>query len=67
MLRVVSLTFVILLSGLAAAAADPQAGDDLATCRDRQAETQARVTACENLLNADKAGLSQLLAPFRNR
>ncbi|RXH11409.1 caspase family protein [Bradyrhizobium guangzhouense] len=54
MLRVVSLTSVILLSGIAIAAADPQAGDDLATCRDRQAETQARVTACENLLNANR-------------
>ncbi|QAU45177.1 caspase family protein [Bradyrhizobium guangzhouense] len=56
MLRVVSLTSVILLSGIAIAAADPQAGDDLATCRDRQAETQARVTACENLLNANRVG-----------
>ena len=54
MLRVVPLTFVILLSGVTIAAADPQLGDDLATCRDRQAETQARATACDNLLNADK-------------
>ncbi|WP_298884831.1 caspase family protein [uncultured Bradyrhizobium sp.] len=54
MLRVVSLISVILLTGIATAAAEPQAGDDLATCRDRQAETQARVTACENLLNADR-------------
>ncbi|MGC5189014.1 hypothetical protein ACPXBB_25785, partial [Escherichia coli] len=27
---------------------------DLATCRDRQADFQARVTACENLLSADR-------------
>ncbi|MGY8638699.1 tetratricopeptide repeat protein [Bradyrhizobium sp. 14AA] len=58
MLRVVSLTLAVLLSVLATgtpiAAADPQAGDDLAICRDRQAETQARATACDNLLKADK-------------
>src|SRR5690242_10515453 len=54
MLRVVPLTIVILLAGIAIAAADPQAGDDLATCRDRQAETQARTTACANLLNANR-------------
>ncbi|WP_027553308.1 caspase family protein [Bradyrhizobium sp. Cp5.3] len=54
MLRVVSLTLVILVFGAATAAAEPQASDDLATCRDRQAETQARTQACENLLNADR-------------
>jgi tetratricopeptide (TPR) repeat protein len=54
MLRVVSLTLVILIAGTAIAAAEPQAGDDLAICRDRQAETQARATACDNLLNADR-------------
>ncbi|MGY8711825.1 tetratricopeptide repeat protein [Bradyrhizobium sp. 18BD] len=54
MLRVVSLTLVTLIFGLATAAAEPPAGDDLATCRDRQAELQARVTACDNLLNADR-------------
>src|SRR5438874_13009767 len=54
MIRVIPLTFVIVLSGAAIAAAEPQLGDDLATCRDRQAETQARTTACENLLNADR-------------
>ena len=54
MLRVVPLTFVILISGVAIAAAEPQLGDDLAICRDRQSETQARVTACENLLNANR-------------
>ncbi|WP_441238347.1 caspase family protein [Bradyrhizobium sp. 930_D9_N1_4] len=54
MLRVIPLTLAILISGAAMAASDPQAGDDLATCRDRQAEVQARATACDNLLNADK-------------
>ncbi|MBR0723193.1 caspase family protein [Bradyrhizobium manausense] len=54
MLRVVSLTFVVLLSGVAIAVAEPQAGDDLATCRDRQSDGQARATACNNLLNANR-------------
>lgn len=54
MLRVVSLTLVILTAAVATAAAEPQLGDDLATCRDRQAEAQARATACDNLLNADR-------------
>ena len=53
MLRVVSLTLVILAAGVPGAAADPQA-DDLTICRDRQAEAQARASACENLLKADK-------------
>ena len=55
MLRVVSLTLVTLVSGIAfAAAAETQAGDDLATCRDRQAELAARATACDTLLNTDR-------------
>ena len=54
MLRVVSLTVVVLVAGAAIAAAQPQAGDDLAICRDRQGEALARATACDNLLNADK-------------
>ena len=54
MLRVIFLTLVILTSAAAIAAAEPQLGDDLATCRDRQAELQARATACDNLLNADR-------------
>ncbi|MBB4262215.1 MULTISPECIES: caspase family protein [unclassified Bradyrhizobium] len=53
MLRVVSLSLVILTAGLFSAAADPQA-DDLPLCRDRQAEAQARASACDNLLKADK-------------
>ncbi|UPT86331.1 caspase family protein [Bradyrhizobium barranii subsp. apii] len=54
MLRVIPLTLAILISNAAIAAAEPQAGEDLATCRDRQAEAQARATACDNLLKADK-------------
>ncbi|MFT4121963.1 caspase family protein [Bradyrhizobium sp.] len=61
MLRVVSPTFAVLFVAFAAlaasapiAAADPQAADDLTTCRDRQAEAQARATACDNLLNANR-------------
>ncbi|TFV35560.1 tetratricopeptide repeat protein [Bradyrhizobium frederickii] len=55
MLRVVSLTLVILAAGASSAAADPQA-DELAICRDRQAEAQARASACDNLLKADQLG-----------
>ncbi|EJN15237.1 hypothetical protein PMI42_01175 [Bradyrhizobium sp. YR681] len=63
MLRVVSLTLVILVAGAAIAAAEPQSGDDLAICRDRQAELQARATACDNLLNADRlAGKDKAIA-----
>jgi len=53
MLRAVSLTLVILAAGVSSALADPQA-DDFTICRDRQAEAQARASACENLLKADK-------------
>lgn len=56
MLRVIPLTLAILISNAAIAAAEPQAGEDLATCRDRQAEAQVRATACDNLLKADKLG-----------
>ncbi|MET4198598.1 caspase family protein [Bradyrhizobium sp. LA6.12] len=56
MLRVIPLTLAILISNAAIAAAEPQAGEDLATCRDRQAEAAARATACDNLLKADKLG-----------
>ncbi|NUR12228.1 MAG: tetratricopeptide repeat protein [Bradyrhizobium sp.] len=55
MLRVVSLTLVILAAGVSRAAAAPQA-DDLTICRDRQAEAQARASACDNLLKADMIG-----------
>ncbi|MBB4370773.1 tetratricopeptide (TPR) repeat protein [Bradyrhizobium sp. cir1] len=53
MLRVVSLTLVTLIASVALAAAD-QVSDDLAICRDRQADMQARAPACDNLLNADR-------------
>lgn len=55
MWRVVSLTLVILAAGVSSAAADPQA-DELTICRDRQAEAQARASACDNLLKADQLG-----------
>ncbi|RZN10831.1 hypothetical protein CWO91_11575 [Bradyrhizobium genosp. SA-3] len=59
MLRVISLILVVLATGTAHA----EAGDDLAICRDRQAELQARATACDNLLNADRvAGKDKAIA-----
>ncbi|KRP93874.1 hypothetical protein AOQ72_21660 [Bradyrhizobium yuanmingense] len=54
MLRVVLLILAVLAAGTCFAAADLRAGDDLALCRDRQAELQARAAACENLLSADR-------------
>jgi tetratricopeptide (TPR) repeat protein len=54
MLRLIPLSLVILISGAAIAIAEPQPGDDLALCRDRQAEAQSRLQACDNLLNADR-------------
>jgi Flp pilus assembly protein TadD len=54
MLRVVPLSLFALAACASIAAADPQAGDDLAICRDRQADMQARAQACDNLLNADR-------------
>ena len=63
MLRVVSLTLVVLAASASMAAADPQAGDDLAICRDRQADAQARATSCDNLLSADRlAGKDKAIA-----
>ncbi|MGX1319984.1 tetratricopeptide (TPR) repeat protein [Bradyrhizobium sp. USDA 377] len=53
MLRVVSLTLLTLIACVAIAYAD-QVSDDLAICRDRQADMQARAPACDNLLNADR-------------
>jgi tetratricopeptide (TPR) repeat protein len=54
MLRVVSLTLFVLLSYSPNASAEPQPGDDLTTCRDRQLDMQLRAQACETLLNADR-------------
>lgn len=63
MLRVVLPILAALAAGTSLAAADPQAGDDLAICRDRQAEAQARAVACDNLLNADRvAGKDKAIA-----
>ncbi len=55
MLRILALTAVVLMSCLAIAKADPQLGDDAATCRDRKVEMPTRLAACENLLGSDHA------------
>ncbi|KYG97476.1 caspase family protein [Bradyrhizobium sp. DOA1] len=64
MLRVVFLTFLALAASGLIAAANPQAaGNDLAICRDRQAELPARAAACDNLLSADRvAGKDKAIA-----
>lgn len=44
--------FALLVPLIAPAAAGPVLTDDLATCRNRQADANLRLTACENLLGA---------------
>jgi tetratricopeptide (TPR) repeat protein len=46
----IALSFVLVLLLMVQAAADPSPTDDLATCRNRQAEAGARLAACEALL-----------------
>ena len=54
MRRIVCLTLVTLVAGASAGRAAAQSPDDLTLCRDRQADLQARATACDNLLKADR-------------
>ncbi|MBR0792202.1 caspase family protein [Bradyrhizobium manausense] len=54
MWRGLVLTGFIVSSFATMAAADPQLGDDLATCLDRQANGPARLKACESLLDANR-------------
>ena len=50
MLRALVLSIVALCSIAVAAIAGPELGDDLATCRDRQSELQARMDACDRII-----------------
>ncbi len=50
MLRAVFLTTFTLLSIAVPALADPQLGDDLTICRDRQNDLKARLASCEKLI-----------------
>jgi tetratricopeptide (TPR) repeat protein len=52
MVRGLFLTILALLATARLATAGPELADDLATCRDRQSDQQARLTACKNLLDA---------------
>ena len=54
MWRGLILTVLIVSSYATVAAADPQLGDDLATCLDRQANSQVRLQACSSLLDANR-------------
>ena len=54
MWRGLILTVLIVSSFATVAAADPQLGDDLATCLDRQANSQVRLQACSSLLDANR-------------
>lgn len=50
MLRAVCVATLSLLAIVVPAAADPQLGDDVTTCRDRQNELKIRLASCEKLL-----------------
>ena len=54
MRRGLILTVLIVSSCATIAVADPQLGDDLATCLDRQANSQVRLQACSSLLDANR-------------
>jgi tetratricopeptide (TPR) repeat protein len=53
MLRVLFVSAILLVvSSIVPAMAEPEPADDLATCRDRQADAALRLTACEKLIAA---------------
>jgi tetratricopeptide (TPR) repeat protein len=54
MLRGLFLTLIALASAASLAFAEPEPSNDLATCRDQQADAQLRRQACENLLGANR-------------
>jgi tetratricopeptide (TPR) repeat protein len=55
MLRVLSLSILVLLSAGLPAMAGPELGDDIATCRDRSGDLKTRQDACERLITDNKA------------
>ncbi len=55
MLRAVLLATLTLLSITVPALADPQLGDDLTVCRDRQNELKTRADACEKIIAQGQA------------
>jgi tetratricopeptide (TPR) repeat protein len=59
---------LVLLGGIAGPAlADPQLGDDAATCRDRQSEAQARQDACERVIADGKAAPKDMAIAYAIR
>ncbi len=60
--------WLILLGGIAAPVhADPQPGDDVAACRARDGEVQARQDACERVIADGKAAPKDMAAAYAMR
>jgi tetratricopeptide (TPR) repeat protein len=55
MWRPLSLAIVAACAIVAPALADPQLGDDVAACRDRQGDAKVRLDACERVISGGKA------------
>jgi tetratricopeptide (TPR) repeat protein len=60
MLRAVFLATCTLLSMAVPALAEPQLGDDLTVCRDRQNDLKTRAEACEKVIAGGKAAPKDL-------
>jgi tetratricopeptide (TPR) repeat protein len=60
MWRSFALSALVLCSIVQPAVAGPELGDDIAACRDRQGEAQARLDACERVIVGGKAAPKDL-------
>ena len=68
MLRALTASAVMLVvAGFTPAWPTPDAGDDLETCRDRQADAKVRLDACEKLIAAGQASGKDLALAFAVR
>ena len=64
MLRALSLSILVLLSIAAPAIAGAELGDDLAACRERGVDSQARRDACQRLITDNKAAGKDLALAY---
>jgi tetratricopeptide (TPR) repeat protein len=67
MLRTFCLAAAALLSIAVPAAADPQLGDDLTVCRDRQNDLKTRAEACEKVIAAGNSAPKDLAVALLTR
>ncbi len=67
MWRALGLSLVLLGTIAGPALADPQLGDDVTVCRDRQAEQKSREDACERLIADGKAPAKDLAFAYGMR